>query len=289
MSKETVFRSPLDRSPAISRRLLLGAAAAGAFSAAGCGNVQSAVPAKPKLDLSLYELTFAEEFDDPNFDMEAFNKRWYAHTPWHGDFGDAQFTDPRPGFPFMVDNGNLTIVAEKGQDGKWRSGLISSLNHEGVGFAQQYGYFECRCRMPPGPGVWPAFWLDSWYPGMTDPSIEIDVFEYYGKFPTDIHSTVTVWPKNDLVKKTSEGHIHKVEGTTLTDEFHVYGVSVDPDWVAFYFDGQETWRTPTPATHKHPLVVLCNLALGSGWPIDETINPSFFTVDYIRVYKLKNT
>jgi hypothetical protein len=28
------------------------------------------------------------------------------------------------------------------------------------------------------------------------------------------------------------------------------------------------------------------LALGSGWPIDRTPNPSFMYVDYVHVYKM---
>jgi hypothetical protein len=34
-----------------------------------------------------------------------------------------------------------------------------------------------------------------------------------------------------------------------------------------------------------PSMVLVNLALGSGWPIDKTPNPSVMKVDYIHVYE----
>ena len=37
--------------------------------------------------------------------------RWIAHTPWHGDFGDAAFSDPLPGFPFA------TAGASEAQEG----------------------------------------------------------------------------------------------------------------------------------------------------------------------------
>jgi len=33
--------------------------------------------------------------------------------------------------------------------------------------------------------------------------------------------------------------------------------------------------------------VLLNLAMGSGWPIDETPNPSVMLVDYVKVWNLK--
>ena len=52
----------------------------------------------------------------------------------------------------------------------------------------------------------------------------------------------------------------------------------------WYFDGVELWRQPTPEESKTPMYVLVNLALGPGWPLDKTPNPSFMLVDYIRVY-----
>jgi hypothetical protein len=51
--------------------------------------------------------------------------------PWHGDFGDAEFTDPSPSFPFTAENGILRIEARKGGDGTWRSGLLCSNDAEG--------------------------------------------------------------------------------------------------------------------------------------------------------------
>src|ERR1700751_6012540 len=116
---------------------------------------------QPLLDLDSFTLTFDEEFNDLNISARSPNTRWTAHTPWNGDFGDAAFMDPRPGFPFVVENGILRIEARKGEDGKWRSGLLSSRSADGFdapGFAQQWGYFEIRAKLPAGPGVWPAFW-----------------------------------------------------------------------------------------------------------------------------------
>ena len=51
-----------------------------------------------------------------------------------------------------------------------------------------------------------------------------------------------------------------------------------------FFDGIEVWKVKTPPEHNKPLMVLLNLALGSGWPIDKTPNPSIMEVDYVRAY-----
>lgn len=109
----------------------------------------------PTLNLAGYKLVFNEEFDKP-LDVSPWGPgtRWIAHTPWRGDFGDAQFTDPKDGFPFTVADGILRIEARK-TNGKWRAGLLASNDAKGNGFSLQYGYFEMRAKMPPGPGVWP--------------------------------------------------------------------------------------------------------------------------------------
>jgi len=241
----------------------------------------------PSLDLSDFHLTFSEEFDGP-LDASAWGPgtRWIAHTPWAGDFGDARFADPRSDFPFTVKDGILRIEARKNENGKWFSGLLASNDPLGNGFSQQYGYFEMRAKLPPGPGVWPAFWLCSSYnrkdkTAGRDGSVEIDVLEYYGRTPCSFTATVHIWrPKP-----------HRSEGTTITTKsyevssgFHSYGCMIDPQQITMYFDGIEVWWSKTPPEHNKPLMVLLNLALGPGWPIDKTPNPSVMEVDYVRVY-----
>jgi hypothetical protein len=68
--------------------------------------------AAERLDLCAYTLHFADEFDDLAIAPRNLEKgaRWTAHTPWNGDFGDAQFSDPRPGWPFAISNGILKMT-----------------------------------------------------------------------------------------------------------------------------------------------------------------------------------
>jgi beta-glucanase (GH16 family) len=70
----------------------------------------------------------------------------------------------------------------------------------------------------------------------------------------------------------------------MTTGFHTYAALIKTDYIHFYFDGIEQWKTPTPPEAKEPLYVMVDLALGGGWPIDQTPDPSHLYVDYIRVY-----
>ncbi|NLS03697.1 glycoside hydrolase family 16 protein [Rhizobium sp. P32RR-XVIII] len=256
----------------------------------------SIVAAKPAasaeaghLDLCPLEPAFMEDFNDLSIAAwDIGDKRWIAHTPWNGDFGDAQFTDPGENFPFTLKDGIAYITARKDDTGKWRSGLLASADPNTKGFALQYGYFEIRTKLPSGPGVWPAFWLGTSEPrDRQEPSLEVDVIEYYGHDPASFQSAYHIWHKNP-VRSDHEVHHTKVEPESLTKEFHTYGVQVDPENITYYFDRGEIWKVKTPETHKMPLLLMANLALGSGWPIDQTPNPSVMAIDYIHAYKFKS-
>jgi beta-glucanase (GH16 family) len=271
-----------------ARRFLL--AGVGLFViAAGIGFASNrpVLPA-PSIDLNQYRLTFDEDFNTLDVSAVGPGSRWIAHTPWAGDFGDAQFADPTADFPFTVKDGILRIEARKGTNGKWQSGLLASVDHNNSGFSQQYGYFEIRTKLPAGLGLWPAFWLDSLVPpGSTDPSLEIDVLEHHGQFPALYEAIVTVWAKTDPKQSRSYRQVNSVPSGTLYEDFHTFGASVDPDWIVIYRDRIEIWRTKTPPEHHHKLMILIDLALGSGWPIDQAPSPSYMYVDYVRAYERK--
>ena len=254
---------------------------------AGCS---PATPAGKPLDLSNWQITFEDQFQQP--DISALGPindqyRWIAHTPWNGDFGDAAFGNPGPDGPFKTTNDGLTITASKDEHGKWRSGLISSMDKDGEGqhgFAQQYGYFEMNAKLPDGPGVWPAFWLIG--VDKSKAASEIDVVEYYGVSNKYFHSVEHIWKQgadSRSVEKMSE-----VPPGLLSRGFNTYGVLIGPERTEFYLNREEIWSTPTPEEYKQPFYMLANLALGGGWPIDKLQSPQVMTIRYIRAYKSKS-
>jgi beta-glucanase (GH16 family) len=272
--------------PALSAVAALGCT----FVVAGCGQPQA--QGQP-LELCRYKKVFADDFN--NLSVSRSNNertRWSAHTPWNGDFGDARFidpidiyADPEKNDPFIVKDGVLTIRARKHENGQWTSGLLSSADPTTAGFALMYGYFEARMKFPPGPGVWPAFWLNANNPpGDKSPSFEIDVVEYYGQFTDAFHSVLHVWDRADPKKNRTDDFVTKVPAGSLTDSFHTYGVEVTKEWIVFYLDRREIGRRPTPPEHTKPLMMLVNLALGGGWPIDKTPTPSDLLVDYVYAF-----
>lgn len=241
----------------------------------------TAAPAR-RIDLSEWRLTFAEEFDTLSVSARGPGTRWIAHTPFDMDFGDAAFADPEPGFPFTIVDGVLRIEARRGEDGRWRSGLLASADRQGGGFWQQYGYFEMRAKLPSGPGLWPAFWLVG--TRLPHVSAEIDAMEHYGRFPGMYEATVHTWFRDGSERHTQVSRRIRIRPGSLYEEFRAYGVEVGAEWITFYLDHVEVARLPMPENHHQPMFILLNLALGGGWPIDQTPSPSVMEVDYVRAY-----
>ena len=241
-----------------------------------------------RIDLCAYELVFADEFDDLSIAPRKLKNgvRWTAHSPWNGDFGDAMFSDPRTTWPFTIADGILRITAHRDETGRWRSGLIAAADASGAGSGVQYGYFEARMKFPPGPGTWPAFWLMSLQPARQTPKIEIDVVEFYGHKTDQYFATGHVWyDGKDEHLTRHDGKRLTVPDGSLTAGFHRYGVRVDPANITYFLDGEAMWQQPTPKEHAAPLYPLVNLALGSGYPIGKTPDPSVLEVDHVRVYR----
>jgi len=242
------------------------------------------------LDLTGAVLTFADEFDRPSITGPDGDGPWFA--PIHGGFGKAEFLPHHPSEgPFFFDDGVLTIRLAK-RDGRWTSGIIQSVNAEGDGFAQRYGYFEMRAKFPKGNGTWPGFWLKT-VNQFTDRShtrAEIDIIEAYGGNDwSGYHATVHLWPARrprpeQLQKHWWQGCYERVEGDMFDGEWHLYGGEIGPEWVTIYYERREVGRFPALPEFGQPLFILADLALLGKDP-RTTDEPADMQIDYIRVWQ----
>lgn len=234
-----------------------------------------------------YRLTFEDTFDRLQIAARGgTGLTWYNRTPWDGDFGEARFAGSLRNGTFSVDAGVLTISMRKQADGTWTSGLIASMDPQGNGFAQQYGYFEIRAKLPAGEGVWPAFWLigaERLEPG-SDLTAEIDIMEHYGAMPAAFSAKWHVWHRDGSGRHEWGFERKAVEAGALSRDFHRYGVLVTEERTTFFFNGAPFWSAPTPPEHRQPMMVLANLGLGGGWPVTDAADGAEMLIDYIRVY-----
>ncbi len=273
----------------IANRFCVAGVVAAIVMATGCSQASfsssddaKSANAGPDLDISAYEITFEDEFDDLDVSGRRCDSRWIAHTPWNGDFGAAQFVDPSRGFPFVTKDGVLRIEARKEAGHGWFAGLLSSWNTCGEGFAQQYGYFEIRTQLPDGPGFWPAFWLIG--VDREEFAAEIDIFEYHTIRPRNLEVTVHVHALERGARQYKDYHLERVEPGSLSKGFNTYGVDVQEDEMIFYLNRKEIWRSPTLPEFQQPLYILFNLAMDGGEITDNTPESAYMYVDYVRAY-----
>ena len=179
-----------------------------------------------------------------------------------------------------------------GADGVAAHYTSARLNTQGH-FAQRYGRFEARMKLPLGKGLWPAFWLLGGDVAATGwPRCgEIDVMENVGE-PATIYSTLH-GPGYSGGHAVS-AHRALAEGEAVNSGFHVYAVEWSPGRIRFFVDDAlVVERTPAdlPAgaawVYDHPFFILLNLAVGGDWPGNPdatTTFPQQMLVDYVRVY-----
>jgi beta-glucanase (GH16 family) len=214
--------------------------------------------------------------------------------------GEQQiYVDPRYGGraatplgldPFRIRNGVLSIVASRTPpelkpvlfDNPYVSGILTSQ----ASFAQKYGYFEIRAKIPHGTGVWPAFWLlandGGWPP-------EIDVMEGRGQQPGDLVMT-THWRIPATQKIEHCGFDFLLPDASL--EFHDYGILWVPDRLIYLIDRKPVSDIRMPVGFDDPMYMIVNLAMGSKWfggvGVVDGMSPEMveFEIDRISVYQI---
>lgn len=173
-----------------------------------------------------------------------------------------------------------------GVEGQYTGGFIQT---QGA-FAQNYGRFEMRAKLPSDGGAWPAFWLlpdDNTYDG------EIDIIEAYGGRVEDGGDVV------DFTVRAPAGQPGVQETCRVfpdsSSDFHTYTLEWTPTEMRQYVDGElcATFLGQNPdgspgwaATFDKPYHVLLDLAMQPWWgPNEDTTFPIVMEVDYVRVWR----
>jgi beta-glucanase (GH16 family) len=247
-----------------------------------------------------WKLVWADEF---NYTGSPDPTKWTSEGATRRN-KEAQIYTDRPKNEY-VSNGMLTLTAYKEEYANPRystnsmewyamdpfmhytSGSIITRDKA----SWQYGKIEVRGKIPKGNGTWPTVWLmgiDKQKLGWPRQG-EVDIMEAFGRNP--YFSTGTLHyalPVTFAHFKTGDNLVKL--NKPVADDFHIYGVEWDSKHMTLFFDNKPFFTYPLNESMvftQQPFYLIINLAIGGtgGGPIDDSIFPAKFLIDYVRVYQ----
>ncbi len=247
------------------------------------------------------ELVWSDEFDGDSLDL----------TKWEGHYCGPDEATVRRGSYWHTDmaqvsNGELhikTVYYPQGYNGNGKPGWYTcGIDTHGL-FEQKQGYFEVRCILPKGTGLWSAFWLLSDSMANVDGSgkdgAEIDIFEspYYGqKSGRRVSSNIHIDGYGEGLKSANVCRPYILFNNPY-EEYNTYGLEWNDDEYIFYINGIETGRSDFGGASQVPEYLILSVEIGgenavpgTSWA-GEALEPDSlttdFTVDYVRAYRYK--
>lgn len=265
--------------------------------------------------------TWSDEFDGSGLDPS----KWDfvlgngTHVPDHGQWVPGWGRAELPSSTLDADNvgvqgGLLRIRAQmRRRDGcDYTAARIRSRRHDGRSlFAQRYGRFEARVRVPWGQGLSAAIRMlpqDERY-GSGAASGEIDLMQIDGERPHEVLNGIHFG--SSFPARSALTHAHPLPFGSTVGDWHVYAVEWEPGRIRFYVDdvltctrafwwscsvmeggrGIEARRladlNPWPAPFDQPFYVVMDVAVAGrspGVPNGATHLPADLVVDWLRVY-----
>lgn len=218
-----------------------------------------------------YKLTFSDEFNGDSLNKDV----WDCRTDSKGL--SAQLPDN-----VSVSDGLLHIALKKQTVGIW--------HHTGGGVVTrqefQYGYYECRMKIPPGRGWHTSFWTAG-YSGGGKPASkatkqEIDIVEQDSVDHYTYSAGVIAWANH----AAGYGRKHPRAAVNLSQDFHVWGMEFTPEVVRFFFDGKMTHEADaTKFTQGPQHIWLTSIGYPTGGSIDDSKLPAEALFDWVRFYE----
>jgi len=289
------------------RRLILQRMLAGAGLIAIGGCAESATgkrrPSKPASDIDEpapirgqgYKLVKNWDFERGITNVEQMREEFFTRYIYNNGTQDAlndEWERYRDNDNHVFENGELALTARIPNGairGKIESGMIRSK------WSGEYGYFECRLKLPEGRGMWPAFWLNP-QDGHWPPEIDILEVVNNGRDTTRntfhfVHSGASA-PMPVASSLLNPNKTYK-PGIDFKDDFHTYSAEWTPTRVRHFVDDVLVVDREFKWVHRDgsdggPAHVLVNLAVGGSWPGRPTDDafPAKLRLKFIRVWQL---
>lgn len=229
-----------------------------------------------------YSLTFADEFDGKELNLENWHYR-NEGVKTRGGYNDPAMV--------TVSDGNLHIGFEKSH-GDYRGGGV--ITNFGLG----YGYYEVRSKLFGGTGgLHSSFWTAGVNgDGITSPafnsSIEIDIYEVDSNNTTNIAPNLHYWLGGHLAGprkwvQTADGGYLFRNLTDAAKDYFVAGCEYLPDRIVWYLNGEKIGESRDAEMYGRPnlwLTALANTELSG--EIDDKKLPGESVWDYFRFYTM---
>lgn len=256
---------------------------------------------KETVDMSKFELVWADEFDGTELDDTKWNTSGDTEVR-RGGYWNGNMLELR--------DGNLVIFSEYFEngfkDGDPAGWYTTSVNSRGK-FDQTFGYFETRCILPAGVGQWSAFWMNStvYPPDGADGSFggELDIFEgpYYNYDDPDRVFGAIHWGGY------GDGHqsisvTYQIDPVDPYHSYNTYGFEWNENEYIYYVNGEKTAvvtkERAIPSLVDHYIIFSTEFSGADGdaftthgiGDMDDNGRDyrGEFIVDYVRVYQYKN-
>jgi hypothetical protein len=210
----------------------------------------------------------------------------------------------------------MHLQVHKSEKEGYNWALSQGFNTDGV-MSFRYGYVEMRAKIPFRRGAWPSFWCTSTEClRSVDWVSEIDIFEI---FSSDRHVVANLhkWAKGKhCMLPYGEGSLTRAytfeNYENLNNEYHIYAMEWDKDFLRFFVDGTEYCTVPISEKegnfspdvvdgvggfHDPHCLIINNEVFSEksdwlpegGCLTDEDEMPIDYWIDYVRLYQNPET
>jgi beta-glucanase (GH16 family) len=208
-----------------------------------------------------WTLKFDEEFSSSAVDYA----KWSPHAPGKVVLEGQQSWIPGA---IAISGGQAHLTARKIASG-YTSGVLTTLGS----FAQKFGRFEIRFRMPAGAGLEPLLRL---LPLAASGEPSIDVLHASGANPSR-----ALFANRWLETNLDRDYTGSWDGPNLSNGFHTIAAEWDSEKIVWFVDGVERF-TSWDGIPQEPMYLAVCLEVHD--PDAQTHFPATLDIDYIRVF-----